>query len=247
MVFDAHVHIGRTTWMHMDTDADQLVRMADRAGIDKMLVTDLTALMTDMFEGNELMRKFARQHPDRIIPYFTVSSARFGKRVIEDLERYVNDYGFRALKIYSVPPLYKMCDPYMYPVLEKAAQYKLPVLAHSTAEECEQVSRVVPEVIVINAHTNGSPQGQGDWHRSIAAAKAYANIYLDTTTSSFDNNMIETAVAEVGADRILYGSDMPLLCPILQVAKVRQAEITEAEKDLILGGNIQRLLDAQGQ
>ncbi len=246
MIFDSHVHIGRSAFWHADHDGDAIIRIADRAGIDKMMVTDFTALHYDMWEGNELMRRERDKHPDRIFPYFTVASARYGAKVAEELERYVTDLGFCGLKIYSVPPLYKMVDPYMWPVLEKAQALRIPVLSHSNAEECEAVSRLFPELMLINAHMNGSPQGQGDWQRSIAAAKAFPNIILDTTTSSFDNSMIETAVEEVGAERIIYGSDLPILDPLLQVAKIRGAEISDEAKELILHGNIERMLGMRG-
>ncbi|MCE5228177.1 amidohydrolase family protein [bacterium] len=242
MIFDAHVHIGRNMMFHIDIDADQLVAVADRAGIDKMMVTEFSALMYDSFLGNEIMRKFHRQHPDRIFPYFTVSTPRVGKRIIDEFERYVNDYGFVGLKIYSTPPTHLMIDSYMYPLIEKAAEFRVPILAHSNSDECEIVSKRIPEAMLINAHMNGSPQGHGDWQRAIAAAKACPNIILDTTTSSFDNAMIETAVEELGPERIVYGSDCPLLDPVLQIAKVRGAEISDEAKALILGGNMERLL-----
>ncbi|RJP30466.1 MAG: hypothetical protein C4527_09830 [Candidatus Omnitrophota bacterium] len=243
MITDCHVHIGKATWCHIDADADFLVREADKAGIDRMLVTDFTALTYDREAGNAYLRQQAALHPDRILPYFTVSSGRHGRRIVEELEKYVNDYGFRGLKIYSVPPLQLIDDSYMIPVIAKAAELQIPILAHSTGAECESLARQVPDAILVNAHMGCCPQAQGDWHRSIAAAKAYDNIYLDTASSSFDNGMIEHAVEEIGADNILYGSDLPLLDPVLQIAKITHAEITPTDKEKILYGNIDRLLN----
>jgi len=246
MITDCHVHIGRSTWFHVHADADLLICAADKAEIDRMLIVDFSALTYDIKEGNEYARKQIALYPERLLGYFTVSTGRFGKWVVDELERYVNDYGFCGLKIYSVPPLMLIDDYYMIPLLEKAAELKVPVLAHSTGAECESLARQVPELILINAHMGCCPQANGDWHRSIAAAKQYPNIYLDTTSSSFDNGMLEFAVEELGAERILFGSDLPLLDPVLQVAKVRQSEITEDQKDLILHGNIDRLLQLKG-
>ncbi len=242
MITDAHVHIGRSNSFHIHADADFLIRAADRAGIDRMLITDFTALGYDIEEGNEYARIQTALHPNRMRAYFTVSSGRYGQRAVEQLERYVTDHAFCGLKIYSVPPLLTIDDSYMIPILEKAAELKIPVLAHSTGAECESLARQVPESILINAHTGCCPQAHGDWHRSIAAAKKFSNIYLDTASSSFDNGMIEFAVEQVGADRILFGSDTPLLDPILQIAKVRESDLTDEQKDSIFHGNIERLL-----
>jgi len=242
MIVDCHVHIGKLTWFHMDVDAAFLVRAADKACIDKMMVTDGMALSYDVREGNESVRREVAKYPDRFYAYYTVSSAYHAPDLVEELERYVNDYDFRGLKIYSVPPLQVIDTPYMIPLLEKAAELRIPVLAHSTGQECESLCHEVPELVLLNAHMGCCPQANGDWHRSIAAAKRCPNIYLDTTSSSFDNNMIETAVSEVGAERVLYGSDLPLLDPTLQIAKITESEIAEEEKELILHGNINRLL-----
>jgi predicted TIM-barrel fold metal-dependent hydrolase len=242
MITDCHVHIGKATWPHLDIDAKALLAEADRVGIERMMITDLTALTYDMEEGNEWIRTQIAVAPDRLLGYFTITSPRYRDQAVEDLERYVTDYGFRGLKIYSVPPLMLIDDPYMIPILEKAAELRIPVLAHSTGEECLSLCRQVPELIILNAHMGCCPQAHGDWHRSIAMAKQCPNIYLDTTSSSFDNGMIEHAVEELGAERIVYGSDVPLLDPRLQIAKVMESDLTDAEKRLILQGNIERLL-----
>lgn len=242
MIFDCHVHIGRCTMFHLDSDVNDLLRAADRSGTDRMFVTDLTALQYDIREGNEWIRNEIKGHEDRIIAYYTVCTGRHGDWVVDDFERYVNEHGFRGLKIYSVPPLQLIDDPFMMPLLAKAAELRTPVLAHSTGEECLSLCTQIPELIIFNAHMGCCPQAVGDWHRAVAAAKKHPNIYLDTTSSSFDNGMIEFAVREVGADRVVYGSDTPLLEPVLQIAKVTESDITEAEKQLILHGNLERIL-----
>jgi predicted TIM-barrel fold metal-dependent hydrolase len=245
-IVDCHVHIGRNQFFHMDADADFIIREADRAGIERMLVTDIVSLFYDIDEGNAYLRGQMARYPDRISAYYSIGQARYAPLHLEKFERHVCDYGFIGLKIYSVPPMQLIDDPYLYPLIEKAAELRVPILAHSTGEECEALSRRVPEAIIFNAHMGCCPQANGDWHRSIAAAKAYPNIYLDTTSSSFDNNMIEHAVEEVGAERILYGSDLPLLDPILQIAKVTEADISDTDKELILHGNIERILSLRG-
>jgi uncharacterized protein len=242
MIVDCHVHIGKLAWFHMDAGADELVRAADKAGIDRMMVTEGAALSYDMEAGNEALRGEIAKYPDRLLAYYTVPSAHYGPRAAEELERYVNDYGFRGLKIYSVPPLQLIDDYYMIPVLEKAAELRIPVLAHSTGAECESLCGQVPELILVNAHMGCCPQANGDWHRSVVAAKRCPNLYLDTASSSFDNGTIEFAVSEIGAERILYGSDLPLLDPSLQIAKVTESDIGQDEKDLILSGNVNRIL-----
>ena len=49
-------------------------------------------------------------------------------------------------------------------------------------------------------------------------------------------------VKAAGADRVIFGSDMPLLCPSVNLGMIEQANLSKKEKELILGGNIARLL-----
>ena len=50
------------------------------------------------------------------------------------------------------------------------------------------------------------------------------------------------AVRKLGAERVIYGSDVGGRCFASQVAKVIGAEIPDSAKRLILGGNLRRLL-----
>jgi uncharacterized protein len=54
--------------------------------------------------------------------------------------------------------------------------------------------------------------------------------------------MLEHAVSELGAERILFGTDMPLLDPYTQLAKVTGADISNEAKQAILGDNLAGLL-----
>ena len=54
--------------------------------------------------------------------------------------------------------------------------------------------------------------------------------------------MVEMAVRELGPKRIIYGSDAGGRSYASQLAKVIGADISQRDKELILGGNLQRLL-----
>ena len=54
--------------------------------------------------------------------------------------------------------------------------------------------------------------------------------------------LVEMAVRELGADRILYGSDCGGRSFASQLAKVTSADIADADRKKILGGNLRKLL-----
>jgi predicted TIM-barrel fold metal-dependent hydrolase len=241
MIIDGHVHIGVGNFFHMRADADLLLRLADKAGVDKLFVTELNSLFYDMGEGNDSLARDVVAHPDRLIGYCSIPTPRMGQRVIDEIRRCHEKYGFRGVKIYSHPEA-PITEAATYPLLEIAAEYGMPILSHTTPDECDHLMQHVPQAPLVMAHMGGHPYAFGDWHRAVAVAKKHPNLLLDTASSQIDNGMLEHAVAELGPEKILYGSDMPLLDPFSQTAKVTGAELDDRAKALILGGNLQRLL-----
>lgn len=72
--------------------------------------------------------------------------------------------------------------------------------------------------------------------------RASKDVYCELSGSEPVNGYVEMAVRELGAERILFGSDSVGRSFSSQITKVLDAQITEAQKELILGGNLRRLL-----
>jgi hypothetical protein len=241
MIVDAHVHIGKSTRLQIDVDGEYLVRVADELGFDRICCTDLTALFYDMHEGNALLFQETKRFPDRIIGYASLHSTRFGTEALEELDRCANDYGMRGLKIYSTPQM-SIAEPATIPILEKTVELGFPILAHATPIECEYLMAAVPECKLMMAHAAAQPFAHGDWNRAIMAAKRFPNLYLETASSTIDTGFLETCVRELGAEKIIFGTDIPLIDPYFELSKVRDTNITSDQLDKILGGNILRLM-----
>lgn len=242
MIIDAHVHVGTSVFFHMQADEELLIRQADAAGFDRLFVTELNALFYDMRAGNDALARRVARHPDRLIGYVSVPTPRLTARAVEEVRRCHEQYGFRGLKIYSHPEA-TIAEPGTFALLEAAAEFGMPILAHTTPDECDYLMEHVPEARLLMAHMGGHPYAFGDWHRAVAVAKKHENLLLDTASSQIDNGMIEWAVAELGPKKILFGTDMPLLDPHTQFAKVSGADINDQAKARILGGNLAELLD----
>ena len=247
MIIDTHVHVRADesgSWA-----LGKALRLADRAGFDKLFVTDCVAVKYDMRGGNRQLGEALKRYPDRLIGYVSIPSARYGQAAVEEIQRGYEVYGMKGVKmVHRVSGLgsYQLItsfdEPQMHPIVEKAAELGMPLLLHATPEECEALSQVVPEATIIIAHTSGCPTAWGDWPKAIETARRCPNIYLDTASSQVDMGYIEAAVKAVGAERVLFGTDLPLLDPFTQLAKVTGADLGAEDKELILGSNIARLI-----
>ena len=96
-----------------------------------------------------------------------------------------------------------------------------------------------PHAYFVAGHSGNTPEGRAE---AIAAALACPNVYLETCSTYRTPGAIEELVAGAGANRVLYGSDQPLMDPRPQIGKIITADIPEDAKRLIVGDNARRLL-----
>ena len=164
------------------------------------------------------------------------------------------DAGMVGIKLYYQ---YKVHDPVQWPVIELASELRMPVLVHagyltdpddiagqpltSHGEDFARINERYPEAILIHAHIGGG----GDWERTVRYMRNTSrHLYVDVSGSNLDDGQVEYAVAELGAERVLFGTDGTMTgC----VGKVLDADITEEERELIFWGNAERLLADQGR
>jgi hypothetical protein len=95
-----------------------------------------------------------------------------------------------------------------------------------------------PTVALLLGHSGGSWAGHLD---AIEVAQRWPNVYLETCVSQSHFGAIEWMVREVGATRVVFGTDQPFIDPRPQLGRVAFAKITDEERRLILGGNAARL------
>ena len=82
----------------------------------------------------------------------------------------------------------------------------------------------------------------GDWELGLRAIRPRKNIYADLGGGDPTAGFTEMAVSELGAERVLYGSDAGGRSFASQLAKVMGADIPERARRLILADNLKRLL-----
>jgi hypothetical protein len=103
----------------------------------------------------------------------------------------------------------------------------------------------VPEVRIMMAHSGGQPFAKGDWNRAIMAAEMHPNLYLETASSTIDTEFLGKAVAALGAGRIVFGTDTPLLDPYTQLGRIRTSGLAPEALDQIMRANILRLMGVE--
>jgi uncharacterized protein len=98
-----------------------------------------------------------------------------------------------------------------------------------------------PDLKVVLAHWGG---GLPFYELMPEIRESCRNIYYDTAASTYlySLDVFDVAVRLVGAERIIWGTDYPLLAQAKFLARVRATGLAAGELDAILGGNAARLL-----
>ena len=134
-------------------------------------------------------------------------------------------------------------------IIRRAAELKAVIFQHtwfktdgtmkpgeSTPNDLVELARRHPAVKFICGHTGGT------WELGIRAVRGQENILVDLAGSDPTNGITEMAVRELGAERVIYGSDVGGQPFASQQAKVYGARIPDEAKQRIFRENFRHLL-----
>jgi predicted TIM-barrel fold metal-dependent hydrolase len=166
-----------------------------------------------------------------------------GQAALDEIRQSATKWSMRVLKI--MPAIYqvRLTSPVATSLMELARELGMVVNIHSGSEISHPLaigalSRRFPEVTVLMDH-----MGYREWTSdAIEAARDNPNLYLGTTIASFEPGTIERAVQELGPERVVYGSNLPNLYSDLAVEAIRRQKLGKDAEELILGGNLARIL-----
>ena len=249
MIIDDHVHLSSGSGSTPDECVSVLLHFADKLGIEKLCLSlgfgrELEPTPDQVRLHNEQVREGLACAPDRLVGFVYLNPAHT-EASLEEIDRHVVNGPMRGIKLWVALPC---SDPRLDPVVDRATELGLPILQHtwlkatgnlpheSTPDDMAALAARHPKAKLIFGHTGG------DWEYGIMAVRSYPNVYADLAGGAPTAGLTEFAAAELGPERVLYGSDAPGRSFASQLAKVKGADITNEAKELILGENMERLL-----
>jgi predicted TIM-barrel fold metal-dependent hydrolase len=226
-LIDAHAHFlfdgtGRADWA--DVNAARF-RAGERSGITYHVASILGTFgfssptyfpsPEDVSRGNDAMLEIAERDPDRVRMYATVNPNYTDHALIE-IDRCVAR-GAIGVKLAASR---RADDPLLDPIADVAASRGLPILHHiwqhrrrewpsqeiSDGADLARLAERHPRARFILAHIGGG----GDYAHTFPAVVDCPNIYPDLSGSGVDRGMLDAAVEALGADRLLWGSDLTM-------------------------------------
>ncbi|MEG2435111.1 MAG: amidohydrolase family protein [Ruthenibacterium sp.] len=246
-VLDAHTHMVSdgdatvTSNMMKYGECDEIIARMNKMGIDAICCAPWQGISTDGLAANDVIVRGMQKYPERILGY-----ACCNPNYPEDLEGvflYHHQYHFPGVKPYWPLHQRSLCDTRYVPWFTYANDHHLAMLVHSVSlaaiADIKILVKQYPDIAFILAHT-GSSYDVARAHVEIC--KSCQNAWLEITYTTLYYGMIEYLVREVGAQRVLYGSDLPMRDPGPQMGWVAYARIPTADKVKIFGENFSDIL-----
>jgi len=255
-----HGHYGRyfrgqnafiDEWMSLD--GEEVAARARNAHVDLTIVSPLAGLMprgeADSFAANEDAAQMVSE-TDGLLQWVIVNPLQ--PRTYQQAAEMLTQPQCVGIKIHP--------EEHVYPISEQgaelfefAAQHDAIVLAHSGDPNSWPADFVPyadahPNVQLILAHLGNGGGAGGDptlQVRAIQSAKR-DNVFVDTSSArSILPGLLEWAVDEIGAERILFGTDTPVYFTSMQRARIDDANIIDDDKIRILRRNAADLFPLQ--
>jgi uncharacterized protein len=249
-IWDAHVHLSGFEGP-VEQRVDQLLLHADRMGIQRLVLSlgmppyEHDPTPADLVRQNDEVLQAIAHAPDRLLG-FVYLNPKHPEASQAELDRCVRDGPMVGIKLWIA---IRCHEPELDPIVRRAVELQLPVLQHcywrtgenlpgeSTPADMAALAARHPDARFICAHTGN------DWERGLRAIRAFPNVFAEICGSDPTAGFVEMAVRELGAARVIYGSDAGGRSFASQLAKVYSARLPEAAERLVLSGNLRRLLE----
>ena len=240
LIIDAHNHIGDR---HAATQTGvELVAKLDVAGVDRAVIMPFVEGTFD----NSVIDREAAAFPDRLIHFCSVNPWDRGLAV-EEIRHCVEDLGFKGLKLHPTIHGYRLGDHgLMDPIFSAARDLGIVVTSHGASDlynnpaEFAEMARSYPEVPLLMVHMGVF------WLTDLAIEKAseHLNLFLDTSRAPIFE--IAQAVREAGPEKVIWGTDSPFVDYEWEFKKMSRVSDSREAYELVVGGNIARLLEVAG-
>jgi uncharacterized protein len=249
MIWDLHCHLSGFDGRTPDEKMAEMIRYADRMGIERLCVFMGYPHVNDPSpevlreQNNQVLQALSHWHHRAF--GFVYLNPKHRQASLDEFNRCVRDGPMVGVKLWVA---IRTNAPELDAIVERAAAMNAVIFQHtwiktggnlpgeSTPMNLVELARRHPNVKMICGHTGGN------WEVGIRAIRGVQNLYSDIAGSDPTSGFVEMAVRELGAERVIYGSDVGGRSFASQLGKVMGAQVPQSAKDRILGPNLRDLM-----
>jgi len=236
--------------------ADELIASMDKAEVDISVITNIGWTTHDLcVETNDYILESVARYSQRLIGFCAVQPLSCDAAIAE-IERCARG-GARGIG--EIRPDMQLLDrgneEVWEPIVEVMSRHNLILLTHASepvGHEYPGKGIITPDMLypfitkfpnmtIVCAHWGG---GLPFYALMPEVRQALSNVFFDTAASPFlySPQIYNQVIQLVGAEKILFGSDYPLLSQSRLLNEIKSLDLQEDTEGLILSGNARRLL-----
>ncbi len=237
--------------------AEELIASMDKDGVDISVLVNIGWTTHELcVETNDYILESVARYPKRLVGFCAVQPNSC-EAAIAEIERCAQAGGIRGVgEMRPDIQLFDLDDEaVMTPLVEVMTKYNLALLTHAsepvghtypgkgavTPEMLYPFITSFPNLTVVCAHWGG---GLPFYALMPEVRQAMGNVFFDTAASPFlyRPQVYNQVIQLVGGDKVLFGSDYPLLAPSRLLDEIRSLDLPEETLNLILSDNARKLL-----
>jgi len=241
--------------------AEELIAGMDEAGVDISVILNIGWTTHELcVETNDYIIDSVSRYPQRLVGFCAVQP-NSTKAAVAEIERCAKA-GIKGVgEMRPDIQLFDLGDEMVIePLVEMLKEHRLALLLHSsepighdypgkgiiTPDILYPFITSFPDLTIVCAHWGG---GLPFYALMPEVKKAMGNVYFDSAASPFlyTPEVYQQVIKLVGADKVLFGSDYPLLAQSRLLKEIETLDLAEETKNLVLAGNALRLLGIEGK
>ena len=235
--------------------AAELIEHMNSVGIDKSVVFGFSFKNMDLCRKvNDYTIAMVNKYPDRLIglaavnpthPKLTQELQRCRKADLKGIgELFPVGQEFEITQRDNLETLCNFCREYDWPIyvhLNEPIGHDYKGKTKDSITEGEILANNFPEITFVYAHFGG---GLCFYELMPEVKKNLKNVYYDTAAAPFlyQKNIYQSLKAAGLLDKIILGSDYPLISPEVYLNRIDQTELNTDDKEFIYNKNIYNIL-----
>ena len=252
-MIDANAYVGNWPFRQLRyTTPAALLGKMDALGIEQAVVSSLeNVFYKDLLAGNRSLQAQVSANSDRFLPAFTINPTFPGWE--EDLEICVQEFGMRVMRLHPNYHQYALDAAEGTAVLEAARAQNFIVIITTGIEDTRHHHPLVKVPDVPSGQMAAAVSAFSDVQFLVAAGSFSAlnavwaqsthtdNLYLEISRVQGPVGDIEKLCGTMGADHVLFGTNLPLHVPEAATMAIEHAKISADERRMIVQENAVRL------